>query len=779
MAAGGHAGGSRRSVAEGAAFGIALVAPRGAREAVAAAPLRIRAALAREIEQRRLFPWLAVAFGLGVVLFFQAEGEPALWAPIAGFAAAASAAVLLRRNHKGFVIAVGSAAVFAGFAAGVVRTRAVGAPVLTRVAITTLSGFVESIEERGHGARLLVRVHDLAGIEKTRRPALVRVTIRDRQTLQPGDFIAANARLLPPPEPARPGGYDFARDAYFRGIGAVGSLLGRVEAVPPPVPADRGLAWAAGVDAARNTLTRRIADAIGGQAGAVAAALVTGKRGAIEEGTNDILRAAGIYHVVSISGLHMVLAAGVFFWLTRALLALAPAAALFWPLKKIAAAVAMLGAAAYCVFSGSEVATERSLIMTLVMLGAILVDRPVLSTRNLALSALIVLAREPEALLGPSFQMSYGAVAALITLAGAMTRHPGATRPDGLLARGVHGAKAAAVGVLATTLVASLATAPFSAYHFQSANPFGLLGNALTLPLVSIVVMPSAVLGVLAYPFGLDRPVWEVMGLAVTQVLALSEWVSGLSGSTLVVSAQSPAALGLFALALLVATLCVSWLRWLAAIPALAALAVSAFPERFDVYVDRAGAGAAVRGRQGYLVSLGRPSAFVLEQWLRADGDPRETDDTTLRIGPRCDRLGCVIEAEGERTVALVLDRAAFAEDCTRATVVISHLRAPPDCGAPVVIDRRRLDAQGATAVRFGAGPAQVVSTRRADEVRPWHKRASPAREGARAVAAESRPAGRSGPQELNLRLPDGRDPDRRTPRPASRDEPEAEDLAQ
>ena len=94
----------------------------------------------------------------------------------------------------------------------------------------------------------------------------------------------------------------------------------------------------------------------------------------------------------------MVLAAGTVFWLARALLALAPAAALLWPVKKIAAAIAMAGASAYCVFSGSEVATERSLVMTLVMLGAILVDRPALSIRNLTLAALIVLAREPESL---------------------------------------------------------------------------------------------------------------------------------------------------------------------------------------------------------------------------------------------------------------------------------------------------------------------------------------------------------------------------------------------
>jgi competence protein ComEC len=173
-------------------------------------------------------------------------------------------------------------------------------------------------------------------------------------------------RLLPPPEAARPGGYDFARDAYFKGIGAVGSVSGRLARIePPPSPPGFSLRLAAAVDRARNVLTAEIARTIGGSAGAVSAALITGKRGLIDEHTNDILRAAGIYHIVSISGLHMVLAAGVFFWLTRALLALSPHLAQTWPIKKLAALAGMAGATGYCIFSGSDVATERSLIMIL------------------------------------------------------------------------------------------------------------------------------------------------------------------------------------------------------------------------------------------------------------------------------------------------------------------------------------------------------------------------------------------------------------------------------
>ena len=438
----------------------------------------------------------------------------------------------------------------------------------------------------------------------------------------------------------------------------------------------------------------------------------------------------------------MVLAAGVFLFIARALLALSQHAALFWPVKKIAAVVAMAGATAYCVFSGADVATERSLIMILVMLGAILFDRTVLSMRNLAISALIVLAREPESLLGPSFQMSYGAVAALIMLAGIVRRRARADggADEGVAARALMWLRKEALGVVLATFVASLATAPFAAYHFQTANPFGLLGNALTLPLISIVVMPAAVIGVLALPFGLDRPVWEIMGFAVDRVLKVSGWVADFDGSTLVVPAFGPGTLALFIAALIVATVLVSPLRWLAVVPGVAALALAGTPERQDVFVDRTGAGAVVRGKEGRLVVVGRPSSFVVEQWLKADGDARAADDDGIRTGARCDRLGCTVVTADGRVVAFVLDRAAFPEDCSRAAIVLSRLYAPATCTAPVVIDRRVLDAHGATAIRLANGAAAITTARRPREEKPWLKRATAPPGGAAEARSPPRP---------------------------------------
>jgi competence protein ComEC len=162
--------------------------------------------------------------------------------------------------------------------------------------------------------------------------------------------------------------------------------------------------------------------------------------------------------------------------------------------------------------------------------------------------------------------------------------------------------------------------------------------------------MPAAVLGVLASPFGLDRPVWQVMGAAVEQVLEVSAWVEGLSGSTVVVPALSVGALALLSLGLLILAIPASGLRWLAMVPAGAGLAVATVPDRYDIFIDREGAGAAIRGRSGQLALVGRPSDFVAEQWLRADGDARDVDDASLRREARCDRVGCIVVGDERRS---------------------------------------------------------------------------------------------------------------------------------
>ncbi len=695
----------------------------------------LTSAIAAETERRTWFNWLPVAFGLGIGAYFAADREPLWWGPPVAMAIFSALAWAARARPGWLAIMVALAAASAGLGATAWRVDRVLAPVLDRTVIGQLSGFVESAEERTRDVRLVILVTGFAGLSPAAMPTRVRVTAR-KAPVSAGEHISMTARLMPPPEAARPGGYDFARDAFFRGFGAVGSGLGTLARSAPTKPAPWLVQVNAAIDLARNDMTNRIAKVIGGQAGAVAAALVTGKRGLIAEETNDVLRGAGLYHIVSISGLHMVLAAGAIFWLSRALLAAFWTVSLSWPVKKIAAVLAMLGAVAYCIFSGSEVATERSLVMILVMLGAILADRPALSMRNLALAALIVLALEPESLLGPSFQMSFGAVAALIAFAEWQRRRVAVQlREPGVIGRALLSLRLAALGIFLTSVLATVATSPFGAYHFQTFNPFGLIGNMLALPFVSLVVMPAAVVGAILYPLGLDAAAWWIMGLATEPVLIVSRFVAGLGGSTQVFPAYGVAAVVLLGMALIVMTLLTTWMRWSAAIPLSIGLSMVAQSPSADVYIDREASGVAVRSASGALGVLGRPGAFVLEQWLKADGDSRKADDQTLRTGAACDPGGCVMILPDKTAVSWSRDPATVSEDCSRAGLVITPLRWDGACKA-LMIDRRTLDRFGSISVRATPEGLVARTSRNPDAPRPWTRRASPP------PAATAAPAG-------------------------------------
>ena len=329
------------------------------------------AALAREAEERRFFLWLPVAAMGGVALNLAADREPVLWLPALLALASGALAWASRARPLARGLSLAALALVAGFLSMGLRTARVAAPVLDHVRIVDLTGWVEEVDLRTVGARIIIAV-DGGDMPAGKVPRRVRVTTRKTPDLAAGDFVALKARLLPPSRAAMPGGYDFARDAYFAGVGAVGSVLGAIRVVPAPADASWRQRFSAAVDHARNRLALRVNAVIGGDEGAIAAAMVTGKRDFLSNDAKDLIREAGIFHIITISGVQMTLVAGIFFVGARRLLALSPTLALNYPIKKWAAVVAMIGAVAYDLATGSRVGTERALFMTLIVLGAVL-----------------------------------------------------------------------------------------------------------------------------------------------------------------------------------------------------------------------------------------------------------------------------------------------------------------------------------------------------------------------------------------------------------------------
>ena len=368
--------------------------------------------------------------------------------------------------------------------------------------------------------------------------------------------------------------------------------------------------FTATIDHARNRLALRVNAIIGGDEGAIAAAMVTGKRDFLSTDAKDLIREAGIFHIITISGVQMTLVAGIFFVVTRRLLALSPTLALKYPIKKWAAVVAMAGSLLYDVATGSRVGTERALIMTLIVLGAVIMDRRALTMRNLAFAVLAVVAIEPEAILGVSFQLSFAAVAALVAVMEARL----AARdidPDPFVPKRGEAPKRGPLAahlvekplaLLFATAFATSATASFMAYHFHDLSPYVLIGNPLTLTVIEFFAVPGALIGAALYPLGLDGPVWLYVGAGIKFILWVARFIADAPGSTLHLRAFAPYALPFLALAVMSAAVWRTWTFRLSAVPlALIGLIGATQGPRYDVIVAPSGDLAAVRDADGAL----------------------------------------------------------------------------------------------------------------------------------------------------------------------------------
>jgi competence protein ComEC len=692
---------------------------------LAAVPLfgRIKSWALADIGPGRLAPWFPVGFGLGVAIYFTADTEPGLWAALALVAATTIAAFAQRHRPIAFPVLLGLAAVAAGFAAATSRSALVAHPILRAPAFgAEVTGFVEFREERERSDRIVVRVRTLKGVRNGENPERVRVSVRKGTAPAVGAFVSFKARLNPPLRPLRPGGYDYARDIYFHQIGAIGFVLGRIKESATVERPGFGLAAAAWIEGLRSAIDARIRGVIPGDNGSIASALITGKRDAISAQVNDAMYVSSLAHVLSISGYHMAMVAGMVFFFVRACLALIPRVAERHPIKKWAAFGSLLAAMFYLLLSGAEVATQRSFIMTAIVLVGVMIDRPALTLRTIAVAALVILLFSPEALVHPSFQMSFAATLALI--AGYQHGLPWLrrTRDTSLGARIALWGGREIAGLILASLLAGFATMPYAAFHFHRLAPYGVLANLLAMPIVSLWIMPSGALAMIAIPFGFDAFFWQLMGEGIARMTGVAVWVASLPGAVGRMAAFGIGPLLLGTGGLVVLCLLRTPLRWCgAAVIVIASLWAASWPLP-DVLVAPDGQAVAFRNGSGRLsvIKAGR-EAFAVREWLAADGDPRDAKAGDLSDNVTCDAVGCIGKLKDGRLVALPFSVEAFAEDCQRAAIVVSPRVAPAGCDS-LLIDRAKWKETGALALHWNGRGFEIDTARPKGYDRPWSK---------------------------------------------------------
>jgi competence protein ComEC len=681
---------------------------------------KVRGWIRAEAGPGRLLPWVPVAFGIGIALYFTADHEPLL--PVTAVAAIAlCATAFMLRLQRIFPLVVVIAAMATGFATATWRTARVAHGVLARPMYSvSLSGFVETRDIRERTDRFVLRVMRLESPRSQIRLERVRLSVRKGTAPSVGSFVELKARLQPPLAPMRPGSYDFGRDMYFQGLGASGFVMGAIRTLEPPESRGFSLRYAAMMQSLRDAIDARIRTTLDGDKRAIATALLTGRRDAITTPVNDAMFISGLGHVLSISGYHMAVVAGIVFFAVRALLALFPALTVGFPIKKWSAAVALAAALFYLLLSGSEVATQRSFFMTAVVLIAVLVDRRAVTFRTLAVAAMIVLAFAPEALVHPSFQMSFAATLGLVALVQIGMPRLFASPDHSLTAKvAMWGGREIMMLTLAS-LVAGLATTPYAAFHFHRVTPYGVLANLAAMPVVSAVVMPAGILGLVAMPFGFDGVFWWMMGLGIDWMIAVTRWVADLPGAIGRMAAFGIGPLIVASLGIILLGLLRTPLRWsgmaLLALSSLWALTVA----QPDILISADGHNLGVRGQDGRLrlMRTGKDT-FLIKEWLAADADPRMPTDPSLAEGVSCDEAGCVTQIAGGGFAAMSLKPEALADDCERAALVVTTRQAPASCHSTVISGAHLRGQAGLALWRARYGYA-VVATRPKERDRPW-----------------------------------------------------------
>ena len=686
-----------------------------------------------EAERSQLAPWWVVGIGLGIALWLTLA-DPARWTALAVFLAGMGALGIAAGGRTGRVLGWFALAMLLGLGAIWWRSIEVASPRLAQTQIVAFEATVLKVERMAakDALRLTLAPAD------PKLPPRVRVSfpLEDGEAfgtrLGSGAIVSLRARLTPPMAMVLPGSYDFARDAWFRGLGATGRALGPVTLVRPADP--DGLAMV------RRRLDAHIRGQLApGEAG-IATALATGDQGSVLAADAEAMRRSGLAHLLSVSGLHIAAAIGFAYFLTLRLLGLVPPLALRTNLVVVGFAVGALTGIFYTVLTGLQVPTVRSCVAALLVLAGVLLGREALSIRLIACGALVVLAIRPEALAGASFQLSFAAVTALVTLyASAPFKRWFERREEGMLA----GLLRAFGAMIATGLAVEIALMPFALYHFHRAGLYGVAANLIAIPLTTFVIMPLEFGALLLDSIGLGAPLWTLTGWAIGFLLKLAHAVAGTAGATMILPAMPRAAFVLIVAGGL--WFCLWTRRWRCwgFAPIAAGMLLTIAEPLPDLLVTGDGRHLAVIDATGTPWLLrDRTGEFMRDMMAENAGFDGDPPPLAAYSQARCSADTCIANLGKSGRTLLALRSTQWLEwtdltaACAAADIVVAERRLPRGCRARwLTLDGPRLRQTGGLILHVDEGRLSSVADRlgklpwaRPDlsllpEPRPWPRR--------------------------------------------------------
>lgn len=338
------------------------------------------------------------------------------------------------------------------------------------------------------------------------------LSVRQRETMtlaRYGDYVAAQGLLTAPHGFNNPGAVDYAASLRRQGITARMTVKDSKDIA---VERHNGAGvWRRWLFSLRQHMTEAAGTAMPPAEAAVLQGMVFGGYSGIPQNVVKAFAATGIVHILSVSGTHVALVAGVVMWL----------GARVGVSVVYSAAAAVVAVILYGLLSGLTPPVIRSIIMGCTALGALVVRREGDALTALAVAALAMLVYEPRWVYDISFQLSFGATAGLVTLYRPVTAALAQMMPPWL------------ASALATTAAAQLGVLPFLGYYFASFSLVSFVANIVVVPVVEAAV----VLGLAAGVSGLVHP-WLggglnlLCGLLLKLVLLLTDWFAAWPGAT-------------------------------------------------------------------------------------------------------------------------------------------------------------------------------------------------------------------------------------------------------
>jgi competence protein ComEC len=682
----------------------ALIAARAAKPAVSAPPDVVRPSTAYA---GRIVLFLPVAMMAGVLCYFNLREEPPAWlAPVAIMLAGGGLAFFWRMPVARRLAAL---VLFASLGFGRAQWQAMlmPPPIVVPHGVVTVTGRVSSIDLLATGRRVRILAPQLGGGPALSRAVRVKLRRGDDVRLAAGDDVRVRAFLFAPSRPAYPGGWSFGRDQFFSGLGAVGFAVGKLDVTRVAAPR-----WGGALRRVRETIAARVLGAMPPTTGPIAATLLTGFEESTPARERQDFITAGLAHILAVAGLHIGIVMGALFALARFCAGWSEFLLLRVPAKVVASAVAFAGGVVYAALTGFHVPIERSLAMAALVLVGIVVGRRALSLRGLAVAAFVLMLIEPQAVPGPSFQMSFSAVLALIAGYEAVGRRFDIGKAGW---RGWLGRHVAALAF--TSLLAGGASMPFAAYQFQQVQPYYILANLIAVPLTALVVLPAGMVALVLMPLHIEVLALAPMGWGIAAMLAVARCVGQLPHALIVIGPSPGWPVALLGLGMAFLGLLRGRVRLAGVLPTVIGLAGMMLGHAPDVLVSPTASLVAVRdGPVVRVLETRRPDRFTLAQWRPVFAHERVV---VARAADVCAGGRCRFD---HGRVLYLADTTAAQGGCGEARVVISPEPLHGACRARgrYVIDRFSVWRDGAIALRFESGRVRLTTDRWVQGARPW-----------------------------------------------------------